>query len=206
MQTWSFHPVKTITTGEGGAVTTNNQRTYEMLLKLRTHGITRDATQFSNTIDDNGAWYYEMLELGYNYRLTDIQCALGISQLKKLDRFSSRRKEIVGYYNKAFEKLPVIIQKTPEWSNPVRHLYTIRLNDKSRRHEVFNKLRDKNIGVNVHYIPVYLLPYYQKLGYKRGICPNAEDAYERLITIPLHPSLNDDQVDYVIKAVSDVIT
>ena len=206
MQIWSFHPVKTITTGEGGAVTTNDKNFFNRLMKLRTHGITRDAKQFVKEDGENDSWYYEMQELGFNYRLTDPQCALGISQLKKLHQFVLRRKEIVERYNKAFKDLPVVVQRTPEWSDPVRHLYTIRIRDKSRRREVFDKLKDKNIGVNAHYIPVYLLPYYQSLGYKRGLCPIAEDAFDRLITLPLHQRLSDGQVEYVIKAVSDVIS
>ena len=205
MQIWSFHPVKTITTGEGGAVTTNSPETHEKLLRLRTHGITRDIDQYVDINDENGEWYYEMLDLGYNYRLSDIQCALGLSQLKKLARFSQRRREIVEQYNAAFKNLPLDLQKTPEWSLPVRHLYTIRLPDKSRRRSVFDCLRQKNIGVNVHYIPVYLLPYYQKLGYTRGICPHAEDSYERLITLPLYPAMKDEQVEYVIRAVTEAI-
>jgi UDP-4-amino-4,6-dideoxy-N-acetyl-beta-L-altrosamine transaminase len=203
-QTWSFHPVKTITTGEGGAVTTNDEEIYKALLRLRTHGITRNSAQYVNY--DEGGWYYEMLDLGFNYRITDIQCALGITQLGKLKRFAERRAAITDRYNEAFVNAPLTVQKSPEWSTPVRHLYTIRLRDKSKRREVFDKLREKNIGVNVHYIPVYLHPYYQKLGYGRGLCPNAEDAYERMITLPLHPSLSDEQVEYVIKAVLNAIT
>jgi len=204
MQIWSFHPAKTITTGEGGAVTTNDESLYKKLLKLRTHGITRDITQY--TEPDQGGWYYEMQELGYNYRLTDFQCALGISQLKKLPSFAKRRAEIVAFYNEAFANLPVKVQASPEWSEPVRHIYTIRLNDKSRRLEVFNKLKSKGIGVNVHYIPVYLLPYYQKLGYQKGLCPVAEDAYERMITIPLYPAMTDDMVEYVVKCVKETVS
>jgi dTDP-4-amino-4,6-dideoxygalactose transaminase len=202
-QIWSFHPVKTITTGEGGAVTTNDEHTYKKLLKLRTHGITRDPSQYVR--ENEGGWYYEMLDLGYNYRITDMQCALGVSQLKKLPRFAKRRREIVAYYNKAFENLPFRVQKTPSWSDPVRHLYTIRLNNSSRRREVFDVLKEKNIGVNAHYIPVYLLPYYEKLGYKRGLCPIAEESYNSLITLPLHQSMTDEEVEYVIKCVREVI-
>ena len=206
MQIWSFHPVKTITTGEGGAVTTNDESVYEKLIRYRTHGITRDNSQFVQHSEDDGAWYYEMLDLGYNYRLTDFQCALGISQLKKLKGFAQRRKEIVARYNTAFDDMDVLVQKTPEWSDPVRHLYTIRLCDKSQRRVVYEQLQKKNIGVNVHYIPVYWLPYYQKIGYERGICPIAEDSYERMITLPLHPSLSNEQVEYVIEAVRDVVS
>jgi UDP-4-amino-4,6-dideoxy-N-acetyl-beta-L-altrosamine transaminase len=200
-QIHSFHPVKTITTGEGGAVTTNDESLYKKLLRLRTHGITRE----KDLISDDAPWYYEMLDLGFNYRLTDIQCALGISQLKKLPRFLKRRSEIVKIYNEAFENLPLQIQKTPEWSTPARHLYTIRLNEKKRRREVYDTLLSKNIGVNVHYVPTYLMPYYKNLGYERGLCPVAEDAYERMITLPLHPQLSDEQVEYVIRCVKDAI-
>jgi len=202
-QTWSFHPVKTITTGEGGAVTTNDYEKYKKLLRFRSHGITRDVTQYTH--DDEGGWYYEMLDLGYNYRLTDVQCALGVSQLKKLERFSTRRREIVKWYNEAFSELPLRVQKSPEWSDSVRHLYTIRLSDPKRRKEIFNFLRKKNIGVNVHYIPVYLLPYYKKLGYKIGLCPIAEEAYSSMITLPLHPKMTDVHVEYVIECVREAI-
>jgi len=203
MQIWSFHPVKTITTGEGGAITTSNKNLYDKLLRLRSHGITRDVSQYTG--ENHGGWYYEMLDLGFNYRLTDIQCALGITQLKKLPRFLKRRQEIVEIYNAAFANTPLQIQHTPEWSTPVRHLYTIRINDKPRRRQVFDALRAKNIGVNVHYIPVYLLPHYKNLGYAPGLCPIAEDAYERIITLPLHPGLTDDEVAYVIKCVEEVL-
>jgi dTDP-4-amino-4,6-dideoxygalactose transaminase len=201
-QIWSFHPVKTITTGEGGAVTTNDETIYKSLVRLRTHGITRDTSQYVS--ENEGGWYYQMLDLGFNYRITDLQCALGVSQFKKLDRFAGRRAEIVDAYNAAFADMPVDIQETPEWSNPVRHLYTIRVKMGTRK-KVFDALAAKNIGVNVHYIPVYLLPYYQKLGYKQGLCPNAEDAYERMISLPLHPKVTNEQVEYVVTAVRDAV-
>jgi UDP-4-amino-4,6-dideoxy-N-acetyl-beta-L-altrosamine transaminase len=201
-QIHSFHPVKTITTGEGGAVTTNDTELYKKLLRLRTHGITREKEQLQF---DDAPWYYEMFDLGFNYRLTDIQCALGISQLKKLPRFLKRRSEIVKIYNDAFCDSPLQIQKTPKHSTPSRHLYTIRLNEKNRRREVYDTLLSKNIGVNVHYIPTYLFPYYKNLGYTPGLCPIAEDAYERMITLPLHPQLSNEQVDYVIKCVKGAV-
>jgi len=202
-QIWSFHPVKTITTGEGGAVTTNDEKLYKALLQLRTHGITRDVSQFVNR--NEGAWYYEMQELGFNYRITDIQCALGVSQLKKLKRFAKRRTEIVKQYDEAFSEMPITIQKSPDYCKAVRHLYCILLSDSPHRREVFDKLRKANIGVNVHYIPIYYMPYYQKLGYKRGLCPNAEEAYERMITLPLHPLMSNEQVEYVIEAVRNAV-
>ena len=203
LQTWSFHPVKTIATGEGGAISTNNENTYKKLCLLRSHGITRNADQY--VYEDEGGWYYEQLDLGYNYRITDIQCALGISQLKKLKRFSDRRLEIVKKYNEAFSNQPVQVQKTPAWSDPVRHLYTIRVQDAKKREVYYNALQKKDIGVNVHYQPVYLLPYYRNLGYTSGLCPNAEDAYSRMLTIPLYPSMNDEQVEYVIKTIKETI-
>lgn len=201
LQTWSFHPVKTITTGEGGAITTNDKKLYDRLIRLRTHGITRNRDLF----DSIGGWDYDMLELGFNYRLTDIQCALGISQLKKIKKFAKRRKEIVKKYNEAFEALPVCTQQTPSWSNPVRHLYTIRLHDTQQRREVYDFLNRANIGVNVHYKPVYWLKHYKNMGYEKRICPNAEDAYERMITIPLHPKLTDEDVEYVISKVKEAL-
>jgi len=202
-QIWSFHPVKTITTGEGGAVTTNDVTLYRKLMRLRSHGITRDLSDYVH--DNEGSWYYEMLDLGYHYRLTDMQCALGVSQLKKLARFSERRREIVRRYNEAFEGLSLRVQRTPDWSEPVRHLYTVRLNDATRRREVFDLLKSKGIGVNVHYIPVYLMPYYKKLGYKRGLCPVAEEAYNSMITLPLHPKMTDEQVEYVVECVIEAV-
>jgi UDP-4-amino-4,6-dideoxy-N-acetyl-beta-L-altrosamine transaminase len=204
MQIWSFHPAKTITSGEGGAVTTNDEAIYKKLLRLRTHGITRDASQYTHPNDE--PWYYEMNELSYNYRITDFQCALGISQLKKLPHFAKRRAEIVQRYNEAFRDLPLEVQKSPTWSDPVRHLYTIRLHDKKNRRKIFDELIEKNISVNVHYIPVYWLPYYERLGYKKGLCPNAEDSYERLITLPLYASMSDEQVEYVIEAVRIIVS
>jgi dTDP-4-amino-4,6-dideoxygalactose transaminase len=203
MQTWSFHPVKTITTGEGGAITTNDPALAERLRLLRTHGITRDESRLE--AKGVGGWYYEMQALGYNYRITDIQCVLGISQLRKLETFSGARKYIVNYYNSEFEGLPFTVQETPSWSDPVRHLYTIRLDDKARRQEVYNALNDRGVGVNVHYIPVYLMPYYRSLGYQEGLCPVAEDAYERLITLPLHAGISDEQAEYVAATVREVL-
>lgn len=157
-QVWSFHPVKTITTGEGGAITTNDISTYNKLRRLKTHGITRDSSQFKSSSPD-GEWYYEMLDLGYNYRITDIQCALGISQLKKIGRLIKRRREIVLEYNNRLRDLPLKTQRTPDWCIPVRHLYTIHLYNNQKRKQVFDYLKRKKIGVNVHYIPVYWHPY-----------------------------------------------
>jgi len=206
MTEFSFHPVKTITSGEGGAITTNSKELYEKVKMFCTHGITRNEELM---LEDNGGWYYEQQALGFNYRLTDIQSALGISQLNRISGFISRRNEIVNRYNKAFSNCDGIkLQKDPQYSDTSRHLYIIQLNlellEISRR-ECYEKLREKNIGVNVHYIPVYYHPYYKKLGYEKGLCPVAENLYERIITLPLHPSMTNEDVDYVINSVTEII-
>lgn len=206
--TFSFHPVKTITGGEGGAVLTNNKDIYRKLVLAHTHGITHD----NNSMEENHngeIWYYEQISLGYNYRLTDFQAALLISQLNKIERFKKRRQEIVRKYNQAFDKMPEIIVQTeiPE-SDTCRHLYIIRLKLsklKCSRKEFFDAMSAENVQCQVHYIPVYWFPYYKHLGYKKGLCPNAEKIYEGIMSIPLYPLLSDDDVNSVIKAVKKVI-
>lgn len=206
MTTFSFHPVKTVTCGEGGAVLTNSEEYYQKLLLYRTHGITKDREFMEHEPD--GSWYYEQIALGMNYRLTDIQAALLISQLDKLPMFSARRKEIVKTYNEAFSKLPQItIQKEIPESDTTRHLYILRLNlDKLRigRKEFFEALKAENVFCNVHYIPTYYFPYYEKLGYKRGICPKAEKLYEEIISLPLYYAMSDQDVQDVICAVTKI--
>lgn len=207
MTTFSFHPVKHITTGEGGMITTNDKTLFEKLLLFRSHGITRDANLLDNK--NEGLWYYEQLTLGYNYRITDIQCALGISQLKKLDKFIDRRIEITNKYNEAFKDVEEItIPYEAPYGRSSWHLYVIQLHlDKLKvgRKEIFQALREEGIGVNVHYIPVYYFPYYQKLGYKKSLCPHAEALYESIITLPLFPQMSDKDVEYVIKRVYKVL-
>lgn len=207
LTTFSFHPVKTITSGEGGAVLTDNENYYKKLMLFRTHGITRDVRLLSH-IPFNG--YNEQIELGFNYRMTDFQAALGNSQLKKIDRFSQRRKEIVDKYNAAFAGIPeLIIQKEIAESDTTRHLYIIRIKSsalKVGRNEIYKALEAENIGTQVHYIPVYYHPYYRELGYEKGLCPVAEALYEEIITIPLHYSLTNEDIDRVIEAVSRVIS
>ncbi|MFW6030245.1 MAG: DegT/DnrJ/EryC1/StrS family aminotransferase, partial [Halanaerobiales bacterium] len=207
MTTFSFHPVKNMTTGEGGMITTDSQELYDKLIKFRTHGITKNDSDYINP--SHGFWYHEQQELGYNYRITDIQAALGISQLEKLDKYLERRREIVKEYNKAFIDFEgIIIPDQLENTNSVWHLYVIQLHLEiltAGRKEIFKDLRNKNLGVNVHYIPVYYHPYYQELGYEKGICPNAERLYERIITIPLYPKMSDQQVEEVINRTKEVI-
>lgn len=205
MTTFSFHPVKHITTGEGGMITTDNEELYKKLLIYRNHGITREESEFVDNKDGN--WYYEQIELGYNYRLTDFQSALGIVQLDKMQSSLNRRNEIVEMYEKALNEIKEL--RLPKVSNEIKsswHLYIIRVTDKSiNRKEVFDKLREKNIGVNVHYIPVYWNPYYKKLGYKKGLCPNVEEVYKQIITLPLHPKMTNEDVEYTIKSLKDII-
>ena len=207
MTEFSFHPVKTVTTAEGGIITTNRKDLYEKLLLFRTHGITRNTEFMENK--NEGPWYYDQIDLGYNYRITDLQCALGITQMDKLDMFIKRRKELVGMYNEHLSKIDgVIIQKEEEFSDTSRHLYIMKLDlDKFKvgRKEIFEALLVENIGVNVHYLPVYLHPYYKKLGYEKGLCPNAEELYDSMITLPLYPGMSNDDFYDVINAVNKVL-
>ncbi len=198
----SFHAVKHITTGEGGMILTNKKDYYEKLLMFRSHGITRDTSKLTNKKEDD--WYYEMQLLGFNYRITDFQCALGIQQLRKLEDFIKKRREIVENYNNAFEIFEEItIPTEPSYVKSSWHLFTIRVREARKR--IFKALREKGIGVNVHYIPVYWQPYYQKLGYKKGICPRAEKYYEQAITLPLYPRMKDTEIKYVIDMVKEAI-
>lgn len=206
MTMFSFHPVKHITSGEGGMITTDSEAFYEKLIQFRSHGITRDADKM---IENHGPWYYEMQFLGFNYRMTDIQAALGTSQLKKLDHFVDRRRKYIKIYNEAFQDHEII--QTPfqsESGESSWHLYVIRLDLEKLtvgRKEVFETLIKENIGVNVHYIPVHLLPYYSDLGYQEGICPHAEKLYEEFITLPLFPAMSECDVNDVISTVNRVI-
>lgn len=206
MTTFSFHPVKTVTGGEGGAVLTNSKELYQKLLLYRAHGITRDESLMENPSD--GPWYYEQIALGFNYRMTDMQAALIISQLDKLEMFSKRRKEIVAKYDEAFEKLPgIFVQKEIADSDTTRHLYILRLKPERlsiNRKQFFDALGAENVCCNVHYIPTYYFPYYRKLGYQKGICPNAEKLYDEIISLPLYYAMTDEDVESVIEAVSKI--
>lgn len=208
MTCFSFHPVKTVTSGEGGAVTTNNKEFYEKLVLAHAHGITHEAGQMEEK-DIEGPWYYEMIAEGYNYRMTDFQAALLMSQLNKLEKFSNRRKDIVAKYDAAFSKLPqIFVQKTIPQSDTTRHLYIIQLKlDKLNctRRQFFDAMAAENVQCQVHYVPVYWFPFYQHKGYKKGLCPKAEEMYKGIMSIPLYPALTDRDVDDVIHAVTKIV-
>jgi perosamine synthetase len=206
MTVFSFHPVKHLTTGEGGMVTTDNPAFAETLRRFRNHGISSDARQRQSA----GQWHYEMVLLGFNYRLTDIACALGLAQMKKLEANIARRRQIAAGYNAEFRNVPgVLLPRTRPDVNPACHLFPIRL-DLTKlsvgRGEVFRALRAENIGVNVHYIPVHLHPYYRdRFGHKGGEHPVAEGAYERLISLPMFHGMTDGDIEDVVRAVSKVL-
>lgn len=207
MSIFSFHPVKHITSGEGGMITTNSKKLYQKLIQFRTHGITKNSNEYVN--EAHGPWYHEQQLLGYNYRITDLQCALGISQLDKSDKFLSRRGYIADIYNKAFKDTDgVIIPHQNSDSESSWHLYILKLDLEKltvNRRKIFEDLRKVKLGVNVHYIPVYFHPYYQKMGYRKGLCPKAEKLYKRIVTIPLYPKMTNKDVDLVINRVKGVI-
>jgi UDP-4-amino-4,6-dideoxy-N-acetyl-beta-L-altrosamine transaminase len=192
---FSFHPVKHIAAGEGGMITTNNKDLYKKLLLLRTHGITKDPNLL---LDNHGGWYYEMQELGYNYRLTDFQAALGNSQLKRADAGLKRRREIATTYEQAFKNKPFLKGQSAVIDGHAYHLYVIEVDD---RKGVYNYLHQQNIFVQVHYIPVHMMPYYQNLGWTIGDMPNAEVYYKNCISLPMFPTLTNQEQQFVIKAI-----
>lgn len=208
MTCFSFHPVKTVTSGEGGAILTNNDEYYKKLVLAHTHGITHDENLMEEAPHE-GIWYYEQIALGYNYRMTDFQAALLISQMRKLEKFKARRQEIVKAYDEAFSAMPeIIVQKEIPQSNTCRHLYIIRLDLeklKCTRREFFDAMSAENVQCQIHYVPVYWFPYYKKLGYTKGLCPNAEEVYKGIMSIPLYPKMTDSDVEDVIKAVTKVV-
>lgn len=197
---FSFHPVKHIACGEGGMITTNDKVLYEKLLTLRTHGITKDPARMT---ENHGGWYYEMVELGYNYRLTDMQAALGVSQLTRADEGLVRRKQLARVYDKAFTNTAVkTIMPEPAFSHAY-HLYVIQV---SNRKELYDALKEKGIYAQIHYVPVHTMPYYQSLGYKKGSLPKAENYYSQCISLPMYPTLTDEEQSFVINTVLDFIT
>lgn len=194
----SFHPVKPITTGEGGAVLTDRLDWADRARRFRSHGIIRDRADFD-------PWYYAMEDLGYNYRLTDIQASLGLSQLKKLDRFLDRRRQIATRYGHALSDIPgLVLPVVRRCVDSGWHLYVVRVPDAAFRKPFFERLQARGLSVQVHYIPVYWHPYYQRLGYRKGLCPNAEDFYARAVSLPIFPKMTDADVDRVIETVHDV--
>lgn len=208
MTCFSFHPVKTITGGEGGAITTNDDELYKRLVLAHTHGITHDESQMVD-LPHEGSWVYEEISLGYNYRITDFQAALILSQLGKIDSFIQRRKEIVAMYDEAFAEVPeVIVQREIPESDTCRHLYVIRLDlDKLKcsRSEFFDAMSAENVQCQIHYVPVYWFPYYKELGYTKGLCPVAEDIYKGILSVPLYPKMTNQDVADTIHAVRKVI-
>jgi len=200
---FSFHPVKIITTGEGGLATTNDSDLATRMSQLRTHGITRDPSRM--TKESEGPWYYQQIELGWNYRMTEMQAALGVSQMGRLDEFVSRRREIAALYDVALSDLPLRVPGRQEHADSSWHLYIIRLHNAARRRVVFDALQSAEIGVNLHYIPVHLQPYYQRLGFSRGDFPAAEDYYDRAISIPLHAGMGSDDQKRVVDALHEAL-
>lgn len=203
MTTFSFHPVKQITTGEGGMILTNDKKLYEKLKLFRTHGIIREKESMESW---DGPWYYEQTELGFNYRITDIQCALGISQMEKLPAFLEKRKKIAKKYDEVFDAHPNIeIPYQKPGCESAYHLYVIRVKYADRR-KVFDMLRSSRIGVNVHYIPIYRFPYYKENGYADVCCPNAESYYKECISLPIYPTLKTQEQEYVIEQVLKAVS
>lgn len=206
MTVFSFHPVKIITTGEGGMVLTNREDLYGKLVRLRSHGITRDPRVMLGEPD--GPWYYQQIDLGYNYRMADLQAALGLSQLQRIDAFVTRRRELAARYDQALHDLPLMLPWQHPDSYSAYHLYVIRLNLQllgKTRLDVFQALRQAGIGVNVHYIPVHTQPYYRRLGFERGDFPEAERYYDEAITLPLFYTLSEEDQNYVIDNLRKVL-
>ena len=207
MTVFSFHPVKIITTGEGGMVLTNNKDLYEKLVLYRSHGITRDARKMTKAAD--GPWYYQQIELGYNYRMTDIQAALGYSQMERLDTFVARRRQLAKRYDELLADLPLRTPYQNPDTNSSWHIYVVRL-DKTRvkksKTEIFEAMKRHGVMLNLHYIPVHLQPYYQDFGFKQGDFPISERYYEEAFTLPLYYNLTDEQQDEIVDALKEVLS
>lgn len=206
MTVFSFHPVKIVTTGEGGMILTNNRDLYEKLTLYRSHGITRDPEKMTHTAD--GAWYYQQIDLGYNYRMTDLQAALGYSQMQRLDAFVARRRELAAHYDELLRDLPLRTPHVMEGAEPSWHIYVVRL-DFARiaktKEQIFSEMKEQGIILNLHYIPVHLQPYYENLGFAQGDFPHSESYYEEALTLPLYYDLTDAQQDEIVAALRDVL-
>lgn len=206
MAVFSFHPVKIITTGEGGMILTNRKDLYEKLLLYRSHCITRNPDWMTH--DSDGSWYYQQIDLGFNYRMTDIQAALGFSQMQRLDKFVERRRELAARYDEKLKNLPL---KTPcvlPDTNPSWHLYIVRVDFdkvKKTKQQIFDEMKARGVTLNLHYIPVHTQPYYEKLGHRPEECPNSLEYYRDAMTLPLYYSLTDEQQDEVVKALEEVL-
>lgn len=200
---FSFHPVKIVTTAEGGAATTQNPELAERMRLFRSHGVTRDADLMQG--DSHGPWYYQQIELGLNYRLTDLQAALGVSQMRRLDEYVARRNELAQRYDRLLADLPVQRPGRDNQAYSAFHLYVVRV-DPDRRRAVFEHLRANGIGVNVHYIPVHTQPYWQRFGFRPGQYPAAEDYYARAISLPLYPTMSERDQDTVVRVFSEALT
>lgn len=201
---FSFHPVKIITSGEGGAALTNDQALATRLSSLRSHGITRDVSSFEKP--NHEAWYYEQLTIGFNYRMNDLEAALGLSQLDSLSSFINRRTKIAEHYSSLLDKKLICPQRITESSRSAWHLYVVRLKATGfeARNQIFRNMRAAGIGVNLHYIPVHLQPFYQKMGFKKDDFPAVEQYYNQCITLPIHPSLGDSEVEYIATTLNDI--
>jgi UDP-4-amino-4,6-dideoxy-N-acetyl-beta-L-altrosamine transaminase len=201
---FSFHPVKMITTGEGGAVTTNSSSVAESCFELRSHGVTRDEKKFRNT--EHGSWYFEQHDLGLNLRLTDFQCALGVSQLKRLDKFVQERNEVATLYQEAFSDLPISTQEVSDDRTSSFHLFTVCIEDEEiERDEVISKLKGKGIQANVHYIPVPYHPLYEDRGFSLAHHPNTEKYFKNALSIPLFAGISGEETDYVVKSLKEIL-
>jgi len=205
MTVFSFHPVKIITTGEGGLITTKNSQIAERLKRLRTHGITRNASEMSGL--SHGDWFYQQIELGFNYRMTDLQAALGASQLKRLDEFIEKRRRVARVYQQALARLPLILPYQHADTNSAWHLFVIQVDSAKTsmtRKEVFDYLRKQGVGVNVHYIPIHTQPYYQNIGFKTQDFPKTLHYYERAISLPIYFSFSQAEQNFVIQTLTSV--
>jgi UDP-4-amino-4,6-dideoxy-N-acetyl-beta-L-altrosamine transaminase len=200
---FSFHPVKLITTAEGGMAVTNDAGLAARMDRYRSHGMTRDPALMEGNSD--GPWYYQQIELGYNYRLTDIQAALGLSQLQRLSKYVEQRHIIAQRYDDHLADLPLVLPYQLTSTYSAFHLYTVQVADENQRYRVFQGLRSAGIGVNVHYIPVHLQPYYRRLGHAEGKCPHAEAYYKRAISLPMFPALSESQQNYVVTTIGELL-